>query len=63
MRTHSRRGRPLSAPVRAVLRSRSFVIRRLLSAAALVAAAAGHAQAGVAVPASAIAVEPVVPCL
>jgi hypothetical protein len=39
------------------------VIRRLLSAAALVAAAAGHAQAGVAVPASAIAVEPVVPCL
>jgi pimeloyl-ACP methyl ester carboxylesterase len=51
-----------SAAVRAALRATAGTIRRLPSAAALLAAAAGAAQAAVAVPANAIALEPVVPC-
>jgi hypothetical protein len=47
--------------VRAALPGASGVIRRLLSAAALLAAGAGAAQGAVAVPANAIAVEPVLP--
>jgi hypothetical protein len=52
----------LADSLRTATRGPSLVMRRLLTAAALVAAAPGHAQAGVAVPANAIAVEPVVPC-
>jgi pimeloyl-ACP methyl ester carboxylesterase len=48
--------------VRAALQGASGVVRRLLSAAALLVAVAGAAQGAVAVPANAIAVEPVVPC-
>jgi hypothetical protein len=54
----SQRGSLLPVPVHAAMRGPSIVIRRLLTAAALVAAA-GQAPAGVEVPATAIAVEPV----
>ncbi len=51
----------LTGAVRAARRGASGVLRRL-SAAALLATAAGAAPAAVAVPANAIALEPVVPC-
>jgi hypothetical protein len=54
----SQRGSLLPVPVRAATRDPSSVIQRLLTAAALLAPA-GQAPAGVAVPATAIAVEPV----
>ena len=54
--------RLLAEPVRAAMRTPSVVVRRLLTAAALVVTAAGPAQAAVAVPANVIAVEPVAPC-
>jgi hypothetical protein len=57
----SQRGSLLPVPVRAATRDPSSVIQRLLTAAALLAPA-GQAPAGVAVPAKAIAVEPVSPC-
>jgi pimeloyl-ACP methyl ester carboxylesterase len=56
-------GRPRPNSVRPATRGASGVIlRRLLCFAALLATAAGHAEAAVVVPANAIAVEPVVPC-
>ncbi len=57
----SLRGARLTRAVRAARRGTSGVVRRL-GATALLATAAGSASAAVTVPASAIAVEPVVPC-
>jgi pimeloyl-ACP methyl ester carboxylesterase len=57
----SLRGRRLNRAVRAARQGASGVVRRL-GAAVLLAAAAGAAPAAVAVPASAISVEPVAPC-
>jgi pimeloyl-ACP methyl ester carboxylesterase len=59
---HCLRGCRLKRAVRAVRRGASAVAGRLLGAAVLLAVAAGPAPAAVPVQASAIAVEPVVPC-